>query len=203
MVFSSRPLNWPVSEPLFSREDVDEAMSSLVSELDAAGVTGAISLVGGAAVALQVAREALTGDIDALHPVSPEFAAAVVRVGDARGWPSTWLNNAVKIYVSHYDTEADWEVRFEGEEAVVRVARTRLLLAMKLYAGRGIRDEADIDLLLDACGVTSVGKAAEIFEHFYPDEEMSRKSLEQLRGRFGTPSAGGQKGNPPSGSRLR
>ena len=45
-----------MSEPLFSREDVDEAMSSLVSELDAAGFTGAISLVGGAAVALQVAR---------------------------------------------------------------------------------------------------------------------------------------------------
>ena len=143
-------------------------------------------------MALRVAREALTGDIDALPPVSPEFAAAVVRVGDARGWPSTWLNNAVKMYVSLHDTEVDWEVRFEGEEAVVRVARTRLLLAMKLYAGRGIRDEADIDLLLDACGVTSVGKAAEIFEHFYPDEEMSRKSLEQLRGRFGTPSAGGQ-----------
>ena len=192
-----------MSEPLFSREDVDEALSSLVGELDAAGVTGAISLVGGAAVALQVAREALTGDIDALYPVSPVFAAAVVRVGDARGWRPTWLNNAVKMYVSHYDTEADWEVRFEGEGVVVRVARTRLLLAMKLYAGRGIRDEADIDLLLDACGVASVGEATEVFEHFYPNEEMSRKSLEQLRGRFGTPSAGGQKGNPPSGSRLR
>jgi len=77
-----------------------------------------------------------------------------------------------------------------------------ILLAMKLYAGRGIRDEADIDLLLDACGVTSVGEATEIFEHFYPNEEMARKSLEQLRGRFGTPSAGGQKRNPPSGARL-
>jgi hypothetical protein len=86
---------------LFSREDVVASLHAPAEELVAAGVTGTIRVLGGAAVSLQVGRGALTGDIDALHPQTPGFADAVRRVAAARGWPVTWINDAVAMYVSH------------------------------------------------------------------------------------------------------
>jgi hypothetical protein len=74
---------------LFSKEEVDEALRALVDQLVGAGVSATIDVVGGAAVSIQVNREALTGDIDALYPATPEFKDAVQRVGTARRWPET------------------------------------------------------------------------------------------------------------------
>ena len=172
---------------LFSREDVDEALQALVDELVAAGVPATIDVVGGAAVSLQVEREALTQDIDALHPATSGFTDAVARVGAARGWPDTWLNDAVTMYVSHYDTTDDWEVRIEGDGVVVRVARAELLLAMKLLAGRGRRDSGDIDRLLDACGITTLAAAQSVFDRYYPNEVIAAPALRQLQERFDRP----------------
>jgi len=175
---------------LFSKEDVDDALRALVDELVAAGVGATIDVVGGAAVSLQVGREALTGDIDAPYPVTPAFTDAARRVGAARNWPVTWLNDAVKMYVSHYDTASDWDIRIGGEGVVVRVGRAELLLAMKLNAGRGRRDAGDIDRLLDACGVTSLAAAQGVFDRHYPAEVIAEPALRQLLERFDRPDGG-------------
>ena len=100
---------------LFTREDVDEALRALVNELVASGAPATIDVVGGAAVSPQVEREALPQDIDALHPAPSGFTDAVGHVGAARGWPDTWLNDAVTKHVSHFDTMDDWEIRIEGD----------------------------------------------------------------------------------------
>lgn len=169
---------------LFSKEDVEKALRALVEELVASGIAITIQIVGGAAVALQVEREALTDDIDALHRPTDGFTAVVKRLGDARNWPETWLNDAVKMYASHYDTVADWDIRTDEDGVIILVARTELLLAMKLYAGRGLRDATDIDKLLDACGITSLTAAAEVFDRYYPTDVMSKKAMRQLQERF-------------------
>lgn len=52
---------------LFSYADLDEALRLLISELVADGAPARIGVVGAAAVALQVGRQALTQDVDALH----------------------------------------------------------------------------------------------------------------------------------------
>jgi hypothetical protein len=176
-----------VSEGLFSRHTVEVGLRALVEELTSAGLTGTISIVGAAAVAWHVDRQALTRDIDALHPITPgpEFDAAVERVATAHGWPPNWLNDAVKMYASHFDTEGDWLVILEDSGVVVRVASVELLLAMKLLAGRGRRDSEDIDLLLDECGVTSAPEATAVFDRYYPTEEMAPAAARQVRARFG------------------
>lgn len=46
-------------------------------------------------------------------------------------------------------------------------ASTDALLAMKLRAARG-KDTDDVAFLLQACEVTTVDEAAEIFEAYYP-----------------------------------
>jgi hypothetical protein len=137
-------------------------------------------------VALQVGREAVTSDIDALYASSPEVKAAVERIAEARNWPPTWLNDAVKLYVSHH-TDADWTIQTEEEGVVILVARPELLLAMKLRAGRGRRDSDDIDRLLDACRISSVGDAVELFDCYYPRDEIAAPAMFQLEERFSSP----------------
>ena len=155
-----------------------------MSELLADGAEATIGVVGGAAVALQVGREAVTSDIDALYSSSPEVKAAVERIAEARNWPRTWLNDAVKMYVSHYDDAGDWTLRTEEGGVVILVARPELLLAMKLRAGRGRRDSDDIDRLLDACGIASVGDAVRLFGRYHPQDEISTPAMFQLEERF-------------------
>ena len=59
---------------LFSREDLDDALKLLVAELISAGVEIRIQIVGAAAVAIQVGREATTRDIDAVYVPLPSSA---------------------------------------------------------------------------------------------------------------------------------
>jgi hypothetical protein len=136
-------------------------------------------------VAIQIGREALTRDVDALHPPSQEFTDVVHLIAARRGWPLNWLNDAVKGFMSHFDSADDWETFDEGRTVTVFIARPQLLLAMKLLAGRGTRDREDIEKLLDACKVTSVAAAEEIFDKYYPAESMSHRAATLLRERFG------------------
>lgn len=78
---------------------------------------------------LRVDRETLTNDIDALHATTTDVRVAIARVADVKGWPSTWINDAVKMWVSHYDTADDWEIRCARDGVTILVAQPPLLLA--------------------------------------------------------------------------
>jgi len=169
---------------LFTRAEVEEGLVALVDELVASGVSSAIYVVGGAAIMLHVEREALTNDVDVLHS-STEIQAAVRSVGAAKRWPETWLNDAAKMWASHYDGSDDWEIWFSRGDVFVQVAQPLLLLAMKLLAGRGRRDAMDIALLLEECRIGSFDDAVAVFDKYYPTERIAPKALSQLHERFG------------------
>ena len=136
---ASGPMSSEASDMLlFHKDDVEEALRALVEELVNAGAEAQIKVVGAAAIALQVGREAATSDIDALYGSSPEVKAAIERMAVARNWSPTWLNDAVKMYISHRLTDADWELGIDGNGVTIFYARPQLLLAMKL--GRGAWD---------------------------------------------------------------
>jgi hypothetical protein len=169
---------------LFTRDDIEDGLRALADQLVAAGMTSKIQVVGGAAIILRVEREALTSDVDTLHCATSGIQAAAERVAQAKRWPPTWLNDAAKMWASHYDTEDDWEIRFTSGEVSVLVARAPLLLAMKLQAGRGRRDATDIDLLLEECEIESFDDAGALFDKYYPTESMAPRALRQLHERF-------------------
>jgi hypothetical protein len=165
-----------VSDPLLSPEDVRRGLEDLVTELVDQGVTTHIHVVGGAAVMIQAGRQALSRDIDALYPPLPAIDQAIRAVAGAHHWPDTWLNDAVKMYASHYDADADWEVHLTKAGVTVSVATCRLLLAMKLLAARP-RDAEDIALLIAACGITDRQGAIEVFDAYYPTEALKPRAL--------------------------
>ena len=168
---------------LFTKAEIEEGLLAPVDELVASGVTSAIYVVGGAAIMLHVEREALTNDVDVLYS-SAEIRASVRSVGVAKRWPETWLNDAAKMWASHYDGDDDWEIRFTRGDVSVRVAQPLLLLAMKLLAGRGRRDAMDIDLLLEECRIGSFDDALAVFDKYYPTERIAPRSPRQLHERF-------------------
>jgi hypothetical protein len=173
-----------VTPVTFDRDDIVSALEELAETLAAGGVSTTIRVVGGAALAVGYGREATTTDIDALYGAPEEVGAAVASIAARRGWPETWLNDRVKMFASHYDHTAGW-VPFATRGGVeVWIAPADLLLAMKLLAGRGRRDGTDIDLLCDACGVTSTAAAEAIFERYYPHDEMAPRASTQLQRRF-------------------
>jgi hypothetical protein len=53
---------------------------------------------------------------------------------------------------------------------------------MKLRAGRGRRDADDIDRLLDACGIASLADAIELFDGYYPQDEIAAPGLPSVEG---------------------
>jgi hypothetical protein len=168
----------------FDRDDILGALDELVGVLVAAQARAHIRIVGGAAIAVRFTRDATTTDVDALYGPAPEVEAAAREVARRRGWPDDWLNDKVKLFASHFDGPEDW-VSFDVRHGVeVRVADAPLLLAMKLRAARGRRDAADIDLLLDACSITTAEAAVAVFERYYPEELLPPRAQAQLAARF-------------------
>jgi hypothetical protein len=166
------------------RDDIIGALDELVGVLVAAQAPAHIRIVGGAAIAVRFTRDATTTDVDAIYGSAPEVEVAAKQVARRRGWPDDWLNDKVKLFTSHFDGPEDW-VSFDVRDGVeVRVADAPLLLAMKLRAARGRRDAADIDLLLDACSITTADAANAVFEHYYPEELLPPRAQAQLTARF-------------------
>lgn len=125
-----------------------------------------------------------TADIDAFFaPVEPIRRVAAA-MAEERGWPEGWLNNKVTMFQSHFDHEARWEPVVTNGPVTISVAPADLLLAMKLYAGRGRRDSDDIDGLLPVCGIRSVAEAEAIFDRYYPQEEIAPRARRQLAALF-------------------
>lgn len=169
---------------LFSRSDVDAALQLLADELLESNVQVIINVVGSAAVMYLVEREALTRDIDAIHSRVSEVNEIVEKIAREQNWPADWFNDGVKLFVSHFDTPKDWELRIDREGVKIYSAKKELLLAMKLLAGRGKRDFEDIEQLLTLCNINSVVQAERLFDSYYPTEIIATLVRAQLEQRF-------------------
>jgi hypothetical protein len=65
----------------------------------------------------------------------------------------------------------------------VAVADNRTMLAMKIRASRGRRDEPDLATLLQSCKVKSVEEALMLYDEYFPEDpppKRARLILEQL-----------------------
>ncbi len=158
-------------------EEIEQALMALADLLTEQGVAGDIRLVGGAAMVLRYHVRVATDDVDAWYREQQVGQAA--RVIAARyGLPDDWLNSRATMYFPH---EPEWELLWERGRVRVHVASARTLLAMKLRAGRPIRDGFDIEFLLKELSITDDADAVSVFDEFYPREVMSAKAKALLR----------------------
>lgn len=183
---------------LLSRDDIEAALADLAEMLAEAGVDVTFHIVGGAAIALteRPDRQA-TNDVDtwirATDEARAEVDKAIVTIARRRGWSDDWLNDKARLFIPDDvgGDPAEWlPHRVNGRVSVV-TARPDVLLAMKLRAGRGLRDFGDLPSLIAACGYTSRTQVEACFSKHYPHDVMKPKAHAWLRANTdeGSPTA--------------
>ena len=147
-----------------------------------------IAVYGGSALVLILPGRAATRDVDAVMTSdSAWLRKAAAALADENGWPSDWLNDGVKGWLSHRDLDPEAKRLFrtypsEDEPGLrVFVASPQYLFAMKCLAMRigGVdetQDRSDIEALAREIGVTTASQALEIVSQYYPSSMISPKT---------------------------
>lgn len=160
-----------------NRSELVEALSEVGQELERRGVMARLYIVGGALMVLAHNFRDSTMDVDGdFYP--RDLVIEVAReVAERRGLPADWLNAAASGFIPAFKSP-DWRPLFQFGSLDILAADNRTMLAMKIRASRGRRDEPDIAFLLQACGITTVTEAFALYEEYFPDEIPHLQELE-------------------------
>jgi hypothetical protein len=166
-----------------TKADIRRLFELLDAELAAQDVHGELYLVGGAVMCLALDARDSTRDVDALFRPTRLVREAAARVASKAGVPDTWLNDAVKGYLS---PRGDFDRFLDLPHLEVFVARPEYLLAMKcasMRLGEEFHDLDDVRYLLRHLDVSTVDGALAIVMRYFDDEQLLPKTrlvLEEL-----------------------
>jgi hypothetical protein len=120
-------------QAVLSKDDIPRLLHALNDELRAADVKGHVQMAGGAVMCLAFDARGSTRDVDALFKPSVEVLNAAIRVAAKQGVRDTWLNDAVKGYVSD---RGSFDPYLELSNLKIFCASAEYMLAMKCLAMR-------------------------------------------------------------------
>lgn len=166
-----------------TRADIRRLLELLDAELATNDVQGELYMVGGAVMCIALDARAATRDVDAFFRPTRVIREAAARVASRAGVPDSWLNDAVKSYLS---PRGDYEPYLELGHLRVFVASPAYLLAMKCAAmrlGEEFHDLDDIRFLLRYLDVSSSDEALAIVVRYFEEEQLlpkTRLALDEL-----------------------
>ncbi len=161
-------------------EEVRELLEELATRLNDAGITAGIRVVGGAALSILDQDRRSTSDIDAVIVPAGVAVDIVTDLANERGLPGNWLNDAALAYIPPVGLD-DWVEVIHRGDVRVSIGSVHMLLAMKLRANRGIRDNDDIAFLLAACAVKSLEEAQDIYERYHAQDVISPSASARIQ----------------------
>lgn len=100
-------------------------------------------------------------------------------IASERNWRRDWLNDVAAQFVpTGYGRPPGWVTIYDAEGVTVQVADAETLLAMKVYAAqeRGRRELEDLEVLIPAVGLTTVDDVEDLYESFYPGDELTERT---------------------------
>ena len=162
-----------------------DALISLGEELRRREVAAKLYIVGGAVMVLAHDSRDATMDVDGDFYPRDSVMDAAREIARLRDLPDDWLNAAANGFIPVFKSP-DWQPLYRFGSLEVLAADDRTMLAMKIRASRGRRDEPDIALLLTSCGVTTVEQAFALYEEYFPEDPApprARSILEYLLSR--------------------
>lgn len=160
-----------------SKTEILHLLERLNDELRRADVRGELYLVGGAVMCLVHEARQSTKDVDGFFRPAAELRAAAARVALETGVPETWLNDAVKGFLSD---RGDFSRFLQLSHLTVFAADPGYLLAMKCLSariGEEFHDIDDIRFLLRALNIASADEALTVLGKYYPLEKFPQKTL--------------------------
>jgi hypothetical protein len=168
---------------MLTRERILALFAELDGELCRAGVRGDVFIVGGAAMTVAYHARPVTRDVGGFWRPSTEVREAAARVAARHGdIEPGWLDDAVEGFLPAQD-QGSATVVYDGDCLTVSVPSAEYLLATKLLASRVGRDEDDVLLLCDLCGLSTLDQGLDLVERYYPGwpvEAKVRFYLEEL-----------------------
>lgn len=168
-----------------SRRDITRLFELLNTELVARDTRAEVYLVGGAVMCLALDARPATRDVDAVFRPTAAVREAALRVAAQAKVPTTWLNDAVKGYLS---PRGEFDAFLEYSHLQVFVARPEYLLAMKCAAmrlGAEFRDLDDVRFLLRLLDLRAAPDAMAVVTRYYDEDQLpdkTRLALEELLG---------------------
>lgn len=172
-----------------TRNEILNGLTRLLELCEEESLAVRVQVVGGGAVVLQYnPNRQPTIDVDCLvlgeSRDREHFAQLILKVAAEFGWADNWMNHNVGIFWPEMNDDMGWVTILRGGSSQIEVAGPRMLLAMKLRAGRPFRDMPDIDVLLTVTGVNSLTMAEEVFDEYFPYDVMPSRTLAWLREKF-------------------
>jgi hypothetical protein len=166
-------------------DDIERLLSELNRELADVDVHGDVYLVGGAVLCLVHKVRESTLDLDARFEPAATLRSAAARIALRHDLPPSWLNDAVKGYLSD---RGSFRRYLELSHLTVYTAEPEYLLAMKCLAariGEEFHDLDDIRFLLRYLNIADAADARTVLEKYYPLERYPQKTLYLLDELFG------------------
>ena len=167
----------------FTRADMLQLFERLNDELAADGIQGEVYLVGGAVMCLALDARPATQDVDAWFQPARAVREAAARVAVKAGVPATWLNDAVKGWLS---PRGAFDPFLDRSHLKVFVAQPGYLLAMKCMAmrlGEEFHDLDDVRYLLRYLNIASAHEALAVVTAYFDPAQLPAKTrfaLEEL-----------------------
>jgi hypothetical protein len=174
---------------MLTAKDLHDAFMELGTKARHEGKVIDLALYGGSALMLASNFRVATRDVDAVVDEGGQetIARLAQDIARARNWPSDWLNDGVRTYLSPqvngiqehhvllraYPSEQEPGLR-------VFVPSPEYMLAMKLMAMRidptgGKSDVADIINLINVVGLTTPEAVIDFAASFYPEAKISAR----------------------------
>jgi len=169
-----------------TRADILRLFDLLDAELARRESEAELYLVGGAVMCLALEARDATRDIDALFQPASVVREAARSVAAREGLPDTWLNDAVKGYLS---PKGDFTPFLDLPHLRVFVAQPAYLLAMKcasMRLGAEFEDLDDVRYLLRYLDISTVAEALAVVTRYVDEAQLkpkTRLALEELLGR--------------------
>ncbi len=85
--------------------------------------------------------------------------------------------------------QPDWQPVRKVGTLELFTADARAMLAMKMRASRGRRDEPDIALLLKECRITTEEEALSLYEEYFPEDPLPERALPMIRFALASPGS--------------
>ncbi len=175
-----------MSTSRLTKSDIIQLFDLLDSELAKEESLGELYVVGGAVMCLVLDARDATRDVDAFFKPAKLVREAAGRVAAQANVSSTWLNDAVKGFLS---PRGEFAPYLERPHLRVYVAEPHYLLAMKCAAmrlGEEFHDLDDVRYLLRHLDISTVDEALAVVGRYFDDAQLhpkTRLALEELLGK--------------------